>query len=232
MFSILDLRQDCVEKLISETPVASEPKRLLLFDLDGVLLDSKSNMEFAWAAVRENLGVTVEFGAYFAQIGRPFKDIMLSLGLAAQAEEIEAVYFKTSVSSPHLLKWYPGVAETLSGIQSKGVKMGIVTSKDANRTTALLSGLPVKFDTVQTPAPGLRGKPAPDHILLACALLNVDPAQAMFIGDMLVDCEAARRAGVAYAHAMWGYGALPVGHCREIASVGEIAEVLEFAHQK
>lgn len=211
--------------------MASEPKRLLLFDLDGVLLDSKSNMEFAWAAVRKNLGVTVEFGAYFAQIGRPFRDIMQSLGLAAQAEQIEAVYFKTSVSSPHLLKWYPGVTGMLSDIQSKGVKMGIVTSKDANRTTALLAGLPVKFDTVQTPAPGLRGKPAPDHILFACALLNVDPAQTVFIGDMLVDCEAARRAGVAYAHATWGYGTVPAG-CREIASVGEIPQILELSHSR
>ena len=59
-------------------------KKAVLFDLDGVLLNSRPNMELAWLDVQDRLGVTVCFGDYFKNIGRPFKDILAILGLQDQ----------------------------------------------------------------------------------------------------------------------------------------------------
>lgn len=181
----------------------------VLFDMDGVLLDSRANMQAAWSEVQQALGIAVPFEQYFALIGMPFADIMTKLGLASQSESARSIYFSATRRHAGLLRWFPGAEETLRRLSSLNIKLGIVTSKEASRTHELLRELPVTFHNVQCPQAGYRGKPAPDHILLACAQCNVDPVETIFIGDMKVDCEAARRAGVSYCHAAWGYGSPP-----------------------
>lgn len=193
--------------------------RLVLFDLDGVLLDSKDNMQAAWQDVQSQLGITTAFETYFAQIGQPFRDIMEILGLSERHEEASRIYFGATASHQSLLRWFPRAHEVLLALATDGVKLGIVTSKEGTRTRELLKALPVSFATIQTPVDGLRGKPAPDHLLVACAETNTDPGDALFIGDMLVDYQAAQRAGIAYAHAVWGYGKAPAPDCVRLTSM-------------
>ena len=181
-------------------------KKAVLFDLDGVLLNSRPNMERAWMDVRDQLGVTVEFEDYFKNIGRPFRDILAILGLQDRADEIEYIYSQSSKENFYLATFYPFVKESLQKIEDHGIKLGIVTSKDQERTNIVLKRLPVDFLSVQTPNPCFRGKPAPDHLLAAMADLNVDPKDSLFVGDAEVDAMAALRAGVDYCHANWGYG--------------------------
>lgn len=192
---------------------STKPIQLVLFDMDGVLLNSKDNMRVAWAAVQRELHVTVPFEHYLEKIGTPFAEIMSTLGLQNLATEASHIYFSASRQHDALLKWYPSINELLVNLSLHGHKLGIVTSKDGRRARELLSQLPIVFDTVQTPETGLRGKPAPDHILMACALTNTDPSETLFVGDMPVDYHAARRAGVSFCHASWGYGDVPEGDC-------------------
>lgn len=203
--------------------------RLILFDLDGVLLDSKANMEASWLAVQETLGVTTPFPAYFSEIGKPFADIMDNLGLGDKARGAERIYLEASMANKHLLRWYDGVECMLLAVTDSSIKMGIVTSKDRQRTVNLVEQLPVAFNTIQSPTPGLRGKPAPDHLLIACAQTNVDPAETVFVGDMGVDQEAAERAGIAFAHASWGYGANPMPN---VTMLGHVSEILDLVGLK
>lgn len=201
-------------------------RALVLFDLDGVLLDSRRNMEAAWDAVRQTCGVDVPFDAYFERIGRSFADILDSLGLGARYAEIEPVFRTASMDHIHVTPFFDSVDETVRGLKAAGVKIGIVTSKDALRTGAILARLVVGFDTVQTPVAGLRSKPAPDHLLVAMAEANVDPADAVYVGDMDADSEAAARAGVDYVHAAWGYGRPPT-HCyAAIRSIRELPSLI------
>lgn len=187
----------------------STRKQLLLFDLDGVIVDSKANMALAWQAVQAELGVALPFERYFSEIGRPFQDIMVRLGLSDQGRRIEAVYRRAS--SHHLddTPLFPGIEAFFERLDGAGVKLGIVTSKDASRTQLVLDRLSVGFTVVMTPNTTLRGKPSPDPLLFAVATSNVDPAQTVFVGDMDSDAEAARRAGIDYVHVAWGYGAPP-----------------------
>jgi HAD superfamily hydrolase (TIGR01549 family) len=187
------------------------PKRLVLFDLDGVLLDSRENMRLSWAAVCDELGIGVPFARYFAEIGLPFREIMARLALSDAAEEIETVYRVASMKNLAAVAFFPGTEEALRELVAAGIKLGVVTSKDERRTNAILAMLPVDFETVRTPNGHLRGKPAPDHLLMAMAETGVDPAETIYVGDMIADYEAARRAGIDYAHAAWGYGPRPDG---------------------
>lgn len=197
-------------------------KRLALFDLDGVLLDSRENMRRSWAKVGERCGIDVSFEHYFNEIGRPFPVIMERLGLSTRASEIESVFRMASMENLDALNFYPNVAETLTELQRGELKIGIVTSKDQLRTNAILAMLPVTFACVHAPDEKIRGKPAPDHLLMAMVQAGVDPVETIYIGDMAADHEAAKRAGIDYAHAAWGYGNKPDDNSWVLSSMRDL----------
>jgi HAD superfamily hydrolase (TIGR01549 family) len=182
------------------------PFAVALFDLDGVLIDSRSNMEAAWREVNAECGYGVPFDRYFAHIGLPFRDILRALGLRARLAEAEAIYARASIANFERIVVYPGIVEALATLRRAGLPLGIVTSKDARRTALAIARIGSRFDVVQAPATGLRGKPAPDQLQAAAASLGVSPRRAIYIGDMPVDELTARNARMSYAHAAWGYG--------------------------
>ena len=121
---------------------------------------------------------------------------------------------------------YPWVIESLKKIQDHCIKIGIVTSKDEERTNIILNQFPVKFSSTQTPNSNFRGKPAPDHLLVAIAELNVDPTDSLYVGDAEVDALAALRAGIDYCHANWGYGKTQLGHVTFLSDIQSLLVIL------
>jgi phosphoglycolate phosphatase len=181
-------------------------KKLVLFDLDGVLLDSKRNMELSWAVVCKKYDLDTRFEDYFSKIGRPFKDILGILNIKENQSDIENTFNEVSVQLIHEVSFYNGVEFVLSRLSDMNIKTGIVTSKNTIKTQKILDLLDFSFDIVQTPNNDLQGKPAPDHLLYAMSELNISASNTLYIGDMDVDYEAAKRANVDYVHALWGYG--------------------------
>lgn len=201
--------------------------RLALFDLDGVLVDSRAAMQEAWESVQRDLGVTVPFEAYFREIGRPFADIMERLGLGEQREEIERVYFAYAVRTAPRVPAFPGVEAALAKLAVAGVKLGVVTSKARPQTYWTLSQFDVPFETIQTPEDRHPGKPSPWPLLIAASEARTDVADAVFIGDMDVDCAAAHHAGMRFMHAAWGYGSRPAGSA-QLRSADEIGDLVRM----
>jgi len=181
-------------------------KKLVLFDLDGVLIDSKSNMELAWKDVCAQLELDTPFEDYFSKIGRPFKEILSIIGINENQDLVEHIYNKSSLKRIRDITFFYGVKDYLHFLSDKNIKIGIVTSKSKIRVTPILKELGIDFSIVKTPDDVCRGKPSPDHLLMAMALLNVDPIESIFIGDMDVDFMAAQRAHIDYLHVAWGYG--------------------------
>ena len=180
-------------------------KKLYMFDLDGVLIDSKKNMNMSWDIVKLEHKVEPTFEDYFRHVGKPFKNILTEIGITDNHDAIKKTYDEASLMSIELVKIYPGVVETLQQLKDDGHKIAIVTSKDANRTKEMIKDLP-EFDCIVSPKSGLRGKPAPDQLLFAMAMCNVDPQDSYYIGDMQTDYWAAERAGVKFIHVNYGYG--------------------------
>jgi phosphoglycolate phosphatase len=206
--------------------ITTPTKRLILFDLDGVLLHSHENMRQAWEVVMAKTDVNRPFEDYFAEIGRPFKDIMARLGVTSDVERIEKVYMTASFDFLANATFFPGVKDALAEIREMGIKMGVVTSKDAPRTKAVLAQLDIPFVSVQSPNDRFRGKPAPDHILVAMAEAGEDPADTLFVGDMETDWQSACRAGIDYVHAGWGYGA-PLETIPTLDSISQLPKFIQ-----
>ncbi|WP_405657801.1 HAD family hydrolase [Streptomyces sp. NBC_00079] len=192
--------------MTSQPPYAgsmSAPE-LMLFDLDGVLIDSLPTMRAAWEAVTVRAGIQVPFEAYVKHLGRPFRDILRLLGLK-DTEQFTKAYEDAAIGFSHLSQPFPGVEQALRDIAATGCRLGVVTSKSADRARPLVDGLDVPFAVLRAPGHG-RGKPSPDSLLLALVECATDPGDALYVGDMAVDQEAALRAGMRYVHAGWGYG--------------------------
>jgi len=181
-------------------------KKLILFDLDGVLLDSKENMSLSWDVVCEKYNLNVEFIDYFSHIGRPFQDILKILNIKEKKYEIEHTFNIASSQLIDKVNIYDGVEVLLNQLFNKNINTGIITSKETNKTEKMLALLDFTFDIVQTPNANLKGKPAPDHILYAMKQLDMNASDVIYVGDMAVDYEAAKGAGIDFAFASWGYG--------------------------
>ncbi|KND38276.1 HAD family hydrolase [Streptomyces acidiscabies] len=193
------------ESKVGERRHADRGQRALLLDLDGVLLDTRPVMQKAWRKVQDAHGITLPFTDYERHLGREFSDIMQRLGIA-DIDAVRRTYETESVAAAHLAHEFTGIVEVLHAFVAADWRLGVVTSKHVDRAAPLLAHLGCPFATVRTPAGAGRAKPAPDPLLLALVDLGVDPAAAVYVGDMAVDQEAAARAGVAYVHAGWGYG--------------------------
>ena len=202
-------------------------KKLVLFDLDGVLLDSKVNMELSWAVVCEKYGLNIRFEDYFSKIGRPFKDILNILDIKEQQGDIEETFNEASTQLIHKVSFYNGVDFVLRQLSNMGIKTGVVTSKNTIKTHKILELLDFSFDIVQTPNNILQGKPAPDHLLYAMSELNISASDTLYIGDMDVDYEAAKRAKVDYIHALWGYGTCPNDSTIKLNKISDLMGIIK-----
>ena len=180
-------------------------KKLIMFDLDGVLIDSLPNMKQSWEKTCEIHDISVPFSEYEKRIGRPFRDIIEDLGIE-YTSSIKDTYDKSSLELLDQIEIFEGVHELLVALTViKKRKIAICTSKDIDRTKKILQRI-ATFDYVCSPKQGLRGKPSPDQLLYTCAFCNVDPSDTLYIGDMDVDRQAAERAGIYFVCASYGYG--------------------------
>src|SRR5262249_47642904 len=91
-----------------------------------------------------------------------------------------------------------GAAEAVAALQARGLKVGVCSNKPRAFTRRLLEhlGLAGSVDLVLGPEDVPRPKPAPDMLRAALSRLGLKPEQALYGGDMVVDIDTARAAGL------------------------------------
>ena len=185
---------------------------LVLFDLDGTLVDSALDL---WAAMNlilqregrapmplSTLRQAVSKGGR-AMLAAAFPD------LDAEARELRLQPFLDVYAAAVARHSTPfdGIAEVLDAIEASGARWGVVSNKPhwlavpvvesmgwTTRSAALYGG-----DSLP------RKKPDPDQLLAAAADNRVAPEHCVYVGDDERDIEAARRAGMKAVAALWGY---------------------------
>ncbi|MFF0289098.1 HAD-IA family hydrolase [Streptomyces sp. NPDC005262] len=179
--------------------------RAVVFDLDGVLVDSFEVMRQAFTvAYAEVVGPgEPPFREYNRHLGRYFPDIMRIMGLPLEMEE---PFVRESYRLAHQVQLFPGVVPLLRELRDRGLKLSVATGKSGPRARSLLDQLGVLplFDHVIGSDEVARPKPAPDIVLRALDLMEAGTEEAMMIGDALTDLASARSAGVTAVAALWG----------------------------
>ncbi|MBN9792662.1 phosphoglycolate phosphatase [Pseudonocardia sp. TMWB2A] len=181
------------------------PADAVVFDLDGVLVDSFDVMREAFGiAYAEVVGPgEAPFAEYNRHLGRFFPDIMRIMGLPLEMEE---PFVRESYRLADRVSLFPGVADLLAELDARDVPLAVATGKAGVRARSLLDGLGVlgRFRHVIGSDEISRPKPAPDIVLRALDLLDVAPERAVMVGDAVTDLRSARGARVRSVAALWG----------------------------
>lgn len=179
--------------------------KLILFDLDGVIIDSIPVIKMAFErAFREVMGPDLEppFEEYQKHLGHTLSDILKVLHLP---ETLKAPFVRESINLIPENRLFPGVATLLQELKKRGFKLGIATSKEGRRTRMILEHLQVLkyFDQVIGGDEVPKSKPAPDMLLRHLEYFDCLPEHALMIGDAPPDSVASRAARIPFAAALW-----------------------------
>tara|TARA_B100000029_G_scaffold516834_1_gene635731 strand:- start:14740 stop:15357 length:618 start_codon:yes stop_codon:yes gene_type:complete len=178
----------------------------IIFDLDGVLVDSKINMKKSWQKVKKKMKLNQSFNDYFNFIGYPFEKILEKIGIFHNISNIKRAYSQQSLNNIKFVKKYKDILKTIQILKKKKIKLAIVTSKDYVRAKKILKRLKIPIRVVICPKRNLNGKPSPDQILVALKKLNSIKKNTCYIGDMFVDYKTAKNAKINFIFANYGYG--------------------------
>lgn len=184
--------------------------KLIMFDLDGTLVDSSVDLTNALnyaiePCAREKLTVarTKEL------VGEGITKLIENLiGVARQ--DLHALVLDRFMSyySDHLVDFtvpYTGVAETLKDLSS--FKKAVISNKREALSIAVLRelGLLHYFDLVLGSDSVNEKKPSPKPLLKVMEMLSCRPTDAVMVGDSSVDIEAGRAAGISTCAVTYGY---------------------------
>lgn len=179
--------------------------RAVVFDLDGVLVDSEGLHARAWEQVFENRGLPVPKDIEERFIGVADAEVAEILGAENGVAEESGILlkekrtvYKTLVEKG--LEPYPRIIDEIDRLREEfpGLKLGIATSSGKGETIRMLEkcGLGGRFAVVVTADDVGTLKPAPDSYLLACSRLGVSPGEAAAVEDSPAGIEAALAAGL------------------------------------
>ncbi|MFC5719499.1 HAD-IA family hydrolase [Streptomyces gamaensis] len=179
----------------------------VVFDLDGVLIDSFAVMREAFAvAYREVVGDgEPPFEEYVTHQGRYFPDIMRLMGLPPAMQE---PFVRESHRLMHRVEVYPGVPRLLADLRAGGIRTAIATGKSGERARAVLAavGLLPLLDAVVGSDEVPRPKPHPDIVREALGRIGAAAGEALMVGDAVIDLQSGRAAGTRTVAATWGEG--------------------------
>jgi phosphoglycolate phosphatase len=185
---------------------------LLIFDLDGTLIDSKRDLANAVNATRVHMGrepIDDDVASSWVGNGAPVL-IRRAMGPDASEAELErALAYFLAHYRDHMLDntvLYPGVREGLDRLRGAGVRMAVLTNKPVRFSQALIAGLGVDehFFRVYGGNSFEQKKPHPVGIDTLRDETGTSADRTLMIGDSAVDVLTARNAGVPCCGVTWG----------------------------
>ena len=177
---------------------------LVIFDLDGTLIDSRRDLANAGNATRVHMGMpplSDERVCSYVGNGAPVLVRRLLGAEASEAQIQEALEFFIEYYGIHKLDYtalYPGVREALERLRGAGITMAVLTNKPVRISRAILEGLGVGalFRQVYGGNSFDFKKPHPIGVETLMAECGAPPERTIMVGDSAVDITTARNAGV------------------------------------
>jgi phosphoglycolate phosphatase len=186
---------------------------LLIFDLDGTLIDSRLDLAHSVNATRAHMNMPpLEFERVYSYVGNG-APVLIRRVLGSQATEAEveeALEFFLEYYREHALDCtilYPGVAESLERLAKAGKRMAVLTNKPVRMSNAIVEGLGIAryFFRVYGGNSFDFKKPNPIGVETLMRETGIDSARTVMVGDSGVDVNTAINAGVRSCGVTYGF---------------------------
>lgn len=195
------------------THSAAYPYPLVVFDLDGTLVDSAADIAEALNRTLEDLGLprvpeATVLGWIGDGVGRLVEQAMQAAGRSVDLAQVMPgfmVHYRDCLlRSPRL---YTGVAEALAALRARGVPLAICTNKPHALVQPLLDhlGIGAVFERIVGGDSLPQRKPSGEPLRYLAAQYGLSTGQCLMVGDSLTDYRAARDAGMPIALVSYGY---------------------------
>ncbi len=186
--------------------------KLVIFDLDGTLVDSLADLTAAVNYVRRVFRLPRFTDSEVKEIlgsGQRLIEKALPEASPAELERAQAEYL--SYIEINLLESaciYPGVGDTLAELKEKGVLMSIFSNKHSKLSHALLGrlGIDFYFSAILGPDSLPFRKPSPEPVLKLLSDFHLEACEGIVVGDGMSDILAGQRAEVVTVGCSYGYG--------------------------
>lgn len=189
-------------------------KRLIIFDLDGTLLNTIEDLGYATNHALTALGFpTLPLTAYPSMVGNGVRKLLqraLPSGQDTdeQIEKLRTVFTQyydehcTDHSAP-----YPGIPELLSELQVKGFKLAVASNKYHEAVVRLIRHYfpNIEWSAIMGQKEGVPVKPDPSIVFEILSCCPTPKSDVLYVGDSGVDMETARRACVESVGVTWGF---------------------------
>lgn len=188
--------------LPSVHPQTSARLQAVVFDMDGVIVDSHPAHRLAWREFLRTFGREVtDCELDFVMDGRKREEILVHfLGPLTDAQLKEYGRLKNDLfwQGSSEVAPIPGAFEFIECIHRAGIPMAVASSASSSRTRSILKrlGLLAHFTAVVTGDEVPAGKPDPGIYLLACQRMNCPPSAAVAVEDAAAGVRAAKDAGL------------------------------------
>ena len=191
--------------------------RIVVFDLDGTLIDSAPDIRAAANKMLAQQGIApLDLPTITSFIGNGLPKLVervmertgLDLGRHDELTAVTLAHYNAATTE--LTRPYPGVVDALKALQAAGYVLAMCTNKPEAPARAILRELEIEqfFNGVVGGDTLPVKKPNPEPLLHIIDQLGAD--RAIYVGDSEVDAETAQRAGVHFALFTQGYRKTPV----------------------
>ncbi len=189
-------------------------KRLVIFDLDGTLLDTIGDLAASCDEVlrRHNMS-TYSLDDYKHFVGngivrlveRAIPDELRSEEFIAELRKEFVVYYFENIDSHTVI--YPDIMWLLEELQKRDIKVAIASNKfqDGVRKLAASFFSQIHFEAILGQRPNVPLKPDPQIVNDIIQLTSYTPEQILYVGDSGIDMETAKAAGVESIGVTWGF---------------------------
>ena len=215
-------------------------KKLVIFDLDGTLLNTIDDLGNACNYALRQAGMAEHpLPAYNYMVGNGVRKLMERAAPDAKGEDIDAlladfrVYYDDHCTD--CTKPYPGIKELLKNLERQNIKLAVASNKYQAAVDKIIGYFfpEVDFAMIRGEQAGCPRKPDPSVLFAILGEIPTSKAAVMMVGDSAVDIETARRACVEFVGVTWGFR--PVSELRSAYAdniVTDPGEIFDLAMRK
>jgi len=181
--------------------------KCIIFDMDGTLTQTNQLIFDSFNfIVKKYQGKTLSPSEITALFGPPEEGALIPIvGEERLPQALEEYLSFYRANHQRLARLYPGIREVLDDVKQRGKLLALFTGKGIHTTTITLEefGLKDLFDCVVTGNDVVNHKPSAEGIRKILDRFNLNPDEAVMIGDSVSDISASRSAGVKVAAVLW-----------------------------